>query len=336
MKFVLCRMIAILAVVVVSQCFTGPEAGADCDPLNCNPASWTSTTRTVYLPDYPNCPIDVGYRYRTCSGIITEIRVTNYSFDPSADPDCADLDSVHTGPTGDPAWGVIGQTFQELLTQLTEDLFVAQYNLLSQADKDKFDCDTGSTTKTYTGVWGSCVEYEVCYLPDGSWVVTISDECSDLLCCLQTTTYCWDSQTNSPNLTETFTPAQDSCGTPTLSGSWPCFTYGCVPFCDSESSKGSSPTSPIEGQFGAIYNLRVAPNPAEAEATISYSLSEQTQVEIVLFDSFGREVATVFSGRQSKGAHRVNLPSENLINGMYTFQVRANGESAAGSVILSR
>ncbi len=314
----------------------GVNSAQACDPLNCDPSPWTWTTRVVYLPDYPNCPITVGYRYRTCFGIITEIEVRSYSFTPSADPDCTDLSNDQQDAAGNPNWAEIGQTFRDLLTQLSEDLFVDFYNSLpNQAAKDAYDCENGTTNKTYTGVWGSCVEYEVCFNFPGPWTFEIS-ECTDLLCCLQETTYCWDSQTNSPKVTETFTPAPDDCGTPSLSINWPCFTYGCVPFCEYEGQKGSKNASPIEGQFGTIYNLRVAPNPVEAEATITYSLSEQTEVEIVLFDSFGRQVATVFSGRQSQGAHRVNLPSENLINGMYTFQVRANGESATGSVILSR
>ncbi len=327
---------AFLLTCFVIHGWSAPTAQAGCDPLGCDPGTWTHASRTIYLPNYPNCPVDVGYQYRTCAGFIVEIRVYSYSYNPSDDPDCQDLDDDTQNPDGSINWGQIGQNFRDVLTQLTEDLFIDFYNNLpNQTAKDAYDCENGTTSKTYTGVWGSCVEYEFCFNSPGPFTVEIS-ECSDLLCCLQETVYCWDSQTNSPKVTENFTPAPDDCGTPSLSINWPCITYGCVPFCEYEEQKGSNNTSPIEGQFGAIYNLRVAPNPAEAEATISYSLGEQTQVEIVLFDSFGRQVATVFSGRQSQGAHRVNLPAENLINGMYTFQVRANGESAAGSVILSR
>ncbi len=312
------------------------ETARACDPNNCDPEAWSWDTRIVYLPNYPNCPVTVDYQVRECFGVLVEVRVRGYSVSPSADPDCQDLIDDTQNPDGSTNWGQIGQNFRDLQTQLSEDLFEEFYNNLpTQAAKDVYDCETGSGTKTYAGIWGSCVEYELCLNDPGPWTFEIT-ECSDLLCCLQETVVCWDSQTGQPKSIETFTPAPDDCGTPSLSINWPCLTYGCVPFCEYEEQKGSNNTSPIEGQFGTIYNLRVAPNPVEAEATISYSLSEQTQVEIVLFDSFGREVATVFSGRQSQGAHRVNLPAENLINGMYTFQVRANGESATGSVILSR
>ncbi len=305
-----------------------------CDPLNCDPESWTWKTRVVYLSEYPDCPIEVGYRERVCNGQVVEIRISSYSFLPSDHPDCEAFDSDQQNPDGSPDWATVGQNFRDLFKQLSIDLFVELYEGFDPAVQELFHCGNGMTMQV-SGVWGSCVEYEVCFNFPEPITFSIS-ECSDTLCCLQQTTFCWDPEKGEPVVAESFTPVPNDCGEPTSTLVWPCYTWGCVPFCEFEGGKGSINTSPIEGQYGTTYNLQVAPNPVEAEATISYSLSEQIHVEIVLFDAFGRQVATVFSGRQSKGAHRVNLPAENLINGMYTFQVRANGESATGSVILSR
>lgn len=325
-----------LLLSMVFAVFLGITLSSDacaCDPLNCNPTIWNWKTRVVFLPDYPNCPIEVGYRERICNGIIIEVRVHSYSFLPSSDPDCQQFDNDQQNPDGSPDWTQIGRNFRDLYSQLVADLFEEFYTGLTDPDlKELYDCD-GGATKQYSGVWGSCVEYEICFTFPGPWTVEIS-ECSDLLCCLQETTICWDPNTNEPVVVETYTPVNEDCGDPELVLELPCIRYGCVPFCEDEVGKGSSFRSPIDGQFGTIHNLVVAPNPFETETSISYQLSEQTEVKIVLLDNFGREVITVFEGRQSKGLHRVNLQSDNLLNGMYTLQVRTRSVTATGSVIL--
>lgn len=69
------------------------------------------------------------------------------------------------------------------------------------------------------------------------------------------------------------------------------------------------------------------PNPFNPETTIRYSLSEEAEVKLTVFDITGREVAELVSGSRTKGNHSVNFNAENLTSGIYFLRLSVDGKA---------
>lgn len=67
------------------------------------------------------------------------------------------------------------------------------------------------------------------------------------------------------------------------------------------------------------------PNPFNPSTNIEYKLSESSDVEINVYDSNGRKVATLVNQRQAPGSYSVRFNAENLSSGVYLY--RLNTES---------
>ncbi|MDP4117547.1 MAG: T9SS type A sorting domain-containing protein, partial [Bacteroidota bacterium] len=65
------------------------------------------------------------------------------------------------------------------------------------------------------------------------------------------------------------------------------------------------------------------PNPFNPETTIRYNVSVETNVSLRVYDLLGREVETLFSGRQSSGNHEYKFEGKNLSSGVYFYQLKA-------------
>ncbi len=68
------------------------------------------------------------------------------------------------------------------------------------------------------------------------------------------------------------------------------------------------------------------PNPFHWHTAISYNLSEEGTVSLVLYDVAGRNVRTLAEGIQSAGIHQVTLRGEGLPAGVYYYRLEAGGE----------
>ena len=77
------------------------------------------------------------------------------------------------------------------------------------------------------------------------------------------------------------------------------------------------------------------PNPFSTTTTLNYSIKQNTQVKIVLYDMFGREVAVLSDGTKAEGKHilEINAQELNLAPGNYFCSMQ--GEGAAQSVKIS-
>lgn len=73
-------------------------------------------------------------------------------------------------------------------------------------------------------------------------------------------------------------------------------------------------------------SLSAYPNPVREQATISYSLPEKKQVELVLYDVLGRRVEVLAEGRKRPGRHRVEVPTKSLASGVYFGRLRVGQE----------
>jgi hypothetical protein len=70
-----------------------------------------------------------------------------------------------------------------------------------------------------------------------------------------------------------------------------------------------------------------APNPFTTRTTLNFSVKQNTNVRVVLYDIFGREVAVLADGMQSQGQHslEINAQELGLSPGNYFCTMAANG-----------
>lgn len=69
---------------------------------------------------------------------------------------------------------------------------------------------------------------------------------------------------------------------------------------------------------------RVFPNPFSGQTTVSYQLDQTAEVELSIYDLYGRQVSTLVSGRQSAGEHSVVFDGKNLPKGVYLCGLQLN------------
>ena len=70
-------------------------------------------------------------------------------------------------------------------------------------------------------------------------------------------------------------------------------------------------------QLHSIY-----PNPFKSNTSIAYSLLEDSEIEILLYDINGRRVKTVYSGSKNAGIHITELLCSDLSPGIYFIKLR--------------
>ncbi|MGV3703915.1 MAG: T9SS type A sorting domain-containing protein [Arcticibacter sp.] len=92
--------------------------------------------------------------------------------------------------------------------------------------------------------------------------------------------------------------------------------------------KPASASSKTGSDFKLLNNVKVSPNPAEDQITISYSLSKETTVTIKIMDVLGNEIATLLSQRLPSGDqnHNFNIASR-LNSGYYFIRLIAGSET---------
>ncbi len=65
------------------------------------------------------------------------------------------------------------------------------------------------------------------------------------------------------------------------------------------------------------FDMSIYPNPASSFAEIQYTLQKEKQITLSVFDIFGNEIETLFSGRQSPGTHKERWNSDYYPAGTY-------------------
>lgn len=83
-----------------------------------------------------------------------------------------------------------------------------------------------------------------------------------------------------------------------------------------------------------LSNLKVYPNPALNNATISYELNAPSEVVIDIIDAQGRVLNTI-ANKAGTGAQSTVIPTENLANGLYFYTLTVDGKQTQGRLIVS-
>ncbi|HYV94158.1 MAG TPA: PKD domain-containing protein [Chitinophagales bacterium] len=81
-------------------------------------------------------------------------------------------------------------------------------------------------------------------------------------------------------------------------------------------------------------SFNIYPNPFSDEATISFTVTENSPVTITLTDVQGRLLRTVLSEILSAGDHAVMIPKKNLPAGIYLLQLKQGSESVVRRLVI--
>lgn len=65
------------------------------------------------------------------------------------------------------------------------------------------------------------------------------------------------------------------------------------------------------------------PNPFNPATTIAFSLPEESDVRLVIYDMLGRQVATLVDETKSAGSYDVTFNAGNLASGTYIYRLQA-------------
>jgi hypothetical protein len=78
------------------------------------------------------------------------------------------------------------------------------------------------------------------------------------------------------------------------------------------------------------------PNPFNPATTIEYTLPEQSNVKIVIYDALGNELDVLFSGESSAGKHSLTWNADSYASGIYFYRMQANNFMQVKKMLLMK
>jgi hypothetical protein len=105
----------------------------------------------------------------------------------------------------------------------------------------------------------------------------------------------------------------------------------CGLYFESETSIDENESLPLEFLLAQNY-----PNPFNAKTTIKYSLPEENDVTVEIYDILGRRIETLICGIQPPGSHSVVWDAENQPSGVYFYRIKAGEYMESKSCLLLR
>ena len=93
----------------------------------------------------------------------------------------------------------------------------------------------------------------------------------------------------------------------------------------------TSEGAPLQFQVYAPY-----PNPARAGVTLSFDLPDASGVRLDVFDSLGRQVATLLDEDMPPGRHAVAWQTVGVPSGIYMYRLTTSTDTEVGRMTLLR
>lgn len=78
------------------------------------------------------------------------------------------------------------------------------------------------------------------------------------------------------------------------------------------------------------------PNPFNPETTITFSIERTAYVRLSVYDTLGKEVATVLTAEKAPGEHEVQFDAEDLTSGIYLYRLETGSRTATRQMVLLR
>jgi len=83
-----------------------------------------------------------------------------------------------------------------------------------------------------------------------------------------------------------------------------------------------------------VFNVNVFPNPANDHTTLSYSLAENADVKIELYDISGKKELDVLNEKQNSGEYRELINLAGLKSGIYLAVIKTDGRASTQKLIV--
>ena len=104
---------------------------------------------------------------------------------------------------------------------------------------------------------------------------------------------------------------------------------------DIDGSASYSETVTVERGVAELELLSTYPNPAQSQAVVRYAVPENQDVAIRLYDTLGRQVRTVFRGKQ-EGRKKQQIDLSGLSSGVFFLRLRAGGATKTQKLTVMR
>ncbi len=82
--------------------------------------------------------------------------------------------------------------------------------------------------------------------------------------------------------------------------------------------------------------LSAFPNPFNPSTTVSFDLKENSETELLIFDTKGRQVAEIFRGELKKGNHSFRFDASHFSSGVYYSVLKYGGNISTSRLILAK
>jgi hypothetical protein len=102
---------------------------------------------------------------------------------------------------------------------------------------------------------------------------------------------------------------------------------------------GAQITTGIESQDKNLIQLNTSPNPYTTATTISYQLTEQSTVNVEVYDVLGKKLNTLLANEtQTPGAHKLDFNAQQYgyPEGIYILKININGEQFSKRIIQTK
>lgn len=240
MSLSVCRpwraFLMVLAMGIFSVFSLAQAQSSNCEIAGCDTAQWRQGPSTVvYLPGYPDCPVEVFYEYRECPDGRVVINLYSITYGGTG---CDSMDAKSFNPDGsinEPFWS---WQFQQAYWQLAQQLFMDKYNGLFPWEKYQMECPNGQ--QLYTATWGSCDKKFLYKLSPSPHAKRYRGRlsCGDV-CCKENLVMCYNPQTQTLEMQHNFDgKARTDCATeiaPTPPSHWIVVaSTTCLPVCKAQ------------------------------------------------------------------------------------------------------
>ena len=92
-----------------------------------------------------------------------------------------------------------------------------------------------------------------------------------------------------------------------------------------------------EPEWNTTFTLKQNyPNPFSQSTSIYFELKKASYIVLELYDSSGRRVSTLAEGERLPGYYELEVKNSDLANGLYYYQLRANGVSASRRMVIDQ
>ena len=99
---------------------------------------------------------------------------------------------------------------------------------------------------------------------------------------------------------------------------------------------GSVATTSVSETPYALDNISLYPNPSNGNSVLEYSLNQQSNVEIEIYNLEGKLIRLFREGLKQEGNHQLSLPEKELEQGMYVVKIKTNTIEKSVRLILNK